>query len=206
MLPRMSRLPLRHRTPACWADQVLADPLALLNDHAHLERKAAVNAMAMITHWPDARLPDDWATSLTAVARDEADHLARVTRILLRRGGQLSNSHKNPYAGALRKLVRSGQGWQEIVDRLLISALIEARSCERFRVLADHGEDAELTGLFGALWASEQGHYKMFLQMAEQLESRTAVKTRWDQLLDDEARIIQAQTPGPRIHSGVKTE
>ena len=79
----MDPLPLRWLTPPDWAADVLADPLALLNDHAHLERKAAVNAMGLITHWPEKVLPDGWSTHLTAVSQDEAVHLAQVTRLLV---------------------------------------------------------------------------------------------------------------------------
>ena len=95
------------------------------------------------------------------------------------------------------------EGWHEIVDRLIVSALIEARSCERFGVLADHSADPELAALYQGLWASEYGHYQVFLQMAEQLDGRDTVTQRWDTMLDAEATIIQAQPPGPRIHSGL---
>lgn len=196
-------LPLRWWTPERWAAGVLDHPLELLNDHAHLERKAAVNAMALITHWPDNEVPQEWSVRLTAVARDEAEHLQRVTRILLRRGGQLSNNHRNPYASDLRRLVRLGEGWRDIVDRLMVAALIEARSCERFLLLAEGSEDVELASMFQGLWASEQGHYVSFLQMAEELHDRDQVAERWDWMLDQEARIIESQPPGPRIHSGL---
>jgi tRNA-(ms[2]io[6]A)-hydroxylase len=141
---------------------------------------------------------------MTAVARDEVEHLAVVSRLLARRGGRLTKSHSNPYASALHQLVRKGRGTEELVDRLMISSLIEARSCERFKLLGDSVEDdAELKKLYGGLWASEHGHYLSFLQLAEQILPEKDVAKRWSQMLDAEAKIIRSQPPGPRMHSGV---
>jgi tRNA-(ms[2]io[6]A)-hydroxylase len=104
----------------------------------------------------------------------------------------------------LHKLVRKGRGPEELVDRLMISSLIEARSCERFRLLGDAVEDdRELQQLYRGLWASEHGHYLSFIQLAEQILPRDVVDKRWAQMLDAEARIIRSQDPGPRMHSGV---
>ena len=107
---------------------------------------------------------------MTAVARDEVEHLAVVSRMLARRGGRLTRQHGNPYASALHKLVRRGRGVEELVDRLMISALIEARSCERFKLLAEACEDQELAKLYKGLWASEHGHYRTFIQLAEGIQ------------------------------------
>src|ERR1700759_3088584 len=96
-------LPLKYKTPAPWAKTVLEKPLELLNDHAHLEKKAATNALELLNRWPEPNPPENWVTAMTAVARDEVDHLATVTRILARRGGKLTKSHTNPYASALHK-------------------------------------------------------------------------------------------------------
>ena len=144
-------------------------------------------------------------SAMTAVARDEVEHLSVVSRLLARRGGRLTKQHSNPYAAELRTLVRQGQGPAELVDRLMISSLIEARSCERFRLLAESvGDgDRELQKLYRGLWASEHGHYLSFLQLAEQLQPEEAVAKRWDEMLDAEADIIRTQPPGPRMHSGV---
>src|SRR5215210_41194 len=132
-----AELPLRYQTPPLWAREVLSRPLELLNDHAHLEKKAAANALELLNRWPEPSPPENWVTAMTAVARDEVEHLAIVCRILARRGGRLTKQHSNPYAGALRALVRQGTGRGELVDRLMVSALIEARSCERFRLLGE---------------------------------------------------------------------
>lgn len=197
-------LPLRYDTPAAWAQQALQQPLALLNDHAWLEKKAASNALELLNRWPEPNPPENWVTAITAVARDEVEHLALVCRLLARRGGRLTRQHRNDYANALRRLVRMGKGTEELVDRLMISALIEARSCERFKLLAEHVEnDREMQKIYRGLWASEHGHYLSFIQLAEQVLDADRVARRWNQMLDAEAKIIRTQAPGPRMHSGL---
>jgi tRNA 2-(methylsulfanyl)-N6-isopentenyladenosine37 hydroxylase len=198
-----AELPLRYTTPDTWAAKVLTKPLELLNDHAHLEKKAATNALELLNRFPEPNPPENWVTAMTAVARDEVEHLAVVSRLLARRGGRLSRQHRNDYASRLRDLVRMGTGPGELVDRLMISALIEARSCERFKLLAGACEaDKELHKLYRGLWASEHGHYLSFIQLAEQIQPEKAVAKRWDEMLDAEADLIQRQPPGPRMHSG----
>lgn len=198
---KLEALPLASRTPEEWARGVLENPIALLIDHAFLEKKAATNAMDLLTQWPSDWV-DGWVETMTAIARDETAHLARVTRLLLARGGRLERIHKNPYANALRQLVRKGER-EEVLDRLLVSALIEARSCERFAVLAATATDAELAGFYRALFASELGHYKVFLKLARRFTKKADVEGRWREMLAAEARILAEQPPGPRIHSGV---
>lgn len=196
-------LPLTYQTPAQWAKGVLERPLELLNDHAHLEKKAAANALELLNRWPEPNPPENWVAAMTAVARDEVEHLALVCRILARRGGKLSRQHRNEYANQLRMLVRKGAGPDELVDRLMISALIEARSCERFALLGESTDDAELRKLYRGLWASEHGHYKTFIQFAEDVQQAKLVHRRWEEMLEEEARIIAHQEPGPRMHSGM---
>jgi tRNA-(ms[2]io[6]A)-hydroxylase len=205
-LDKAAALPLHSRTPIEWGRAVLADPIALLADHAFLEKKAANNAMELMTRWPSEWFPG-WVEAMTGVARDEAAHLAQVIRLLIRRGGRLGRGHTNPYSKALRMLVRKGEA-VEIVDRLFVSALIELRSCERFAVLAAASqlghpqEDAELSAFYRALFASEMGHCKLFLRLAYKIGPKAAAEARWEQMLAAEARILAEQEPGPRIHSG----
>jgi len=196
-------LPLLWSTPPVWADQALRAPLALLNDHAWLEKKAATNALELLNRWPEPSPPENWVAAMTAVARDEVEHLALVVRLLARRGGRLTKWHSNPYAADLRELVRSGRGKDELMDRLLVSALVEARSCERFLLLARACADGELAKVYEGLYASEAGHYRVFLDLARQLPDARAVDARWQQMLREEAKIIQHQRPGPFMHSGL---
>jgi len=195
-------LPLAYRTPDRWAEQVLHHPLALLSDHAYLEKKAASNALELMNRWPEPTCPEGWVNTLASVARDEAAHLHSVARLLSQRGGRLERLHKNPYANDLRRLVRKGAGVQELLDRLLVSALIEARSCERFEVLSRVCQDAELGQFYRSLWGSEFGHYTVFLQLARDIVQKQVVEERWVGMVEAEGRIIVSHPPGPRMHSG----
>jgi len=197
---KIDTLPLHSRTSLEWGRAVLAGPIPLLIDHAFLEKKAAINAMELMTRWPNGWL-EGWVEAMTAIARDETAHLAQVTRLLMRRGGRMDRFHKNTYANALRQLVRKGEP-SEILDRLLVSALIEVRSCERFGVLAAVSGDTELAGFYGALFASEFEHYKVFLWLARNFVDEAVVEARWQLMLAAEAQILAEQPAGPRIHSG----
>ncbi len=201
MTPLHDALPLATRTPDGWAARVLLEPLALLNDHAYLERKAAANALELLNRWPEPRCPRLWVPTLAAIARDETAHLVLVARLLQRRGGRLEKTHRNGYASDLRQQVRRGSGTQELLDRLLVSALIEARSCERFDVLGRVTEDAELAKLYQGLYLSENKHYTVFLRLAAQVRPRAEVEERWQELVKVEATILDDQPPGPRMHS-----
>jgi tRNA-(ms[2]io[6]A)-hydroxylase len=199
---RTAELPLLCHTLPEWGRAVLEHPIPLLIDHAFLEKKAANNALDMLTRWPGEDVPPGWVETMTGVARDEASHLAQVVRLLARRSGRLCRFHKSTYANALRALVRKGRV-EEIVDRLLVSALIEARSCERFGVLAEVCEDQELAAFYKALYSSELGHYKVFLKLAARVSDADGMGVRWSQLLEREADIVRAQPPGIGIHSGI---
>ena len=193
--------PLLSPTPIEWGRVVLAQPVLLLIDHAFLEKKAATNALELLTRWPNDWL-DGWVEAMTGIARDEMAHLAQVTRMLLSRGGRLDRFHKNPYANSLRQLVRKGAP-MELLDRLLVSALIELRSCERFSVLAAVADDAELAAFYRALFSSERGHYRVLLGLAGQFTKKVDLDARWHEMLVSEALIMAQQDPGPRIHSGI---
>jgi tRNA-(ms[2]io[6]A)-hydroxylase len=195
------RLDLSYHTPSAWAAWAIEDPLALLNDQAYLERKAASNALDLLNRWPEPNRPENWTSTLSSIARDEALHLNQVLRMLQDRGGKLERAHRSNYASDLRALVRKGLGPLEIVDRLLVSALIEARSCERFGLLAETHADKPLCAFYEGLWACEQGHYKTFLQLAEQVIDPSDVKTRWIEMRDQEGVIIQNQPAFRGLHS-----
>jgi tRNA 2-(methylsulfanyl)-N6-isopentenyladenosine37 hydroxylase len=198
---------LPDRTSLAWARAALADPTALLEDHAHLERKAASNALALLSRRP--RLPGEaprgrraWCRALVRIAREELQHLELVLRLLRARGGVLGASHANPYASALRRAVRAGRGVDEVVDRLLVSALIEARSCERFERLLEAGPPPDLARLYGALATAERGHHATFLGLARGLAGSGAVASRWAGWTQVERHALAAQEPGPRLFGG----
>lgn len=193
-------LPLTWWTPPGWGAAVLADELALLADHALLEREAARNALQLMRRAPSDVDALAWTVRLNGVARDEVGHLGAVAARLADRGGELPRRFSNPYARGLHALVRSGEGRDEVTDLLLVSALIECRSCERFAHLAATGHD--LAPFFGSLMASELGHHRLFLTLAGWVVGEDAAADRWQELLVAEGEIAAEQPPGPRIHSG----
>ena len=199
----MKDMPLVVQTPDAWAESALADPLQLLSDHAHLERKAALNALDLLLLWPGLKPPKRWFQVLTAIAKDEVAHLAKVCRILERRGGEILRAHRSPYAHELRALVRAGRGPLEVLDRLFVSALIEIRSCERFEILGRKAPDAELRRLYRSLWTSEHGHYTVFTKLAFDSFTKYQARERWEQLLQREGEIAARQRPGSWLHSWV---
>ncbi len=207
----LAELPLHYRTPESWAFRALENPESLLNDHAHLEKKAATNALELICRWPHGETPDYWVRALTSMAAEESDHLRRVSRFMMKHGFSLSRHHKNPYAGALHALVRRGEGRAELADRLYVAALIEARSCERFLALScgsralNDGPSLiqEMGGLYSDLLESEVGHYHAFLRLARELRPEQH-QSDWQGWLEQESRIIQEQSYYPGILSGTR--
>lgn len=199
-------LPLLLFTPAGWAEQALVDEIALLNDHAHLEKKAGQNALQLLHRWPDvlAASPpavQQWTDTLQQIAEEEIDHLRIVLGLLHDRGGLFTKSHRNQYAGDLRDIERRGADPADLIDRLLVSALIEARSCERFLLLGNRTEKADLRKLFCGLWSSEHGHYRSFIALAKLFATEQEVDQRWQEVLQLEAAILARQPAGPRMHS-----
>lgn len=195
--------PLAVSTPVGWATAVAQDVPYLLNDHAHLEKKAAQNALDLLLVWPRRDPPEGWMRVLSAIAKDETHHLAQVLRLMQKRGLIMTRAHRSGYARDLRALVRRGKGPQETLDRLLASALIEARSAERFGLLQTAPLEPELRKLYRALWASEQGHYRVFLETARGTFDHQIVESRWEDLREAEAKIIRAQEKGRGLHSWI---
>jgi tRNA-(ms[2]io[6]A)-hydroxylase len=152
-----------------WAAAAVADLDAVLADHAHCEMKAASNALSLAARHPeDARV----VLALTDLAREEIGHFQEVLAWMGRRGVALGPPPKDPYAGALR-LARIELGPARVpplVDRLLVAALIEARSCERFKLLVDalaaEERHQELRAFYARLLAAEAGHYRTFVELA----------------------------------------
>ncbi|MCB0354554.1 MAG: hypothetical protein KDD64_13555 [Bdellovibrionales bacterium] len=202
----LSTLPLRVFTPPTWAESALTDREFLLIDHAHLERKAAQNALSLLHRWPEHLAPETWVRNLSEIARDESSHLRLVLRLLNKADISFERHHRNDYAQGLREHIRFGEADRELLDRLIVSALIEARSCERFHLLAAALPDDELGKLYRGLWSSEKDHYLQFLELSQLVVGAQEVAARWDLFLNFEAQVIQRQPAGPRIHSWVGAE
>jgi tRNA-(ms[2]io[6]A)-hydroxylase len=181
-------LGLHSATDPAWAAVALSDEIALLRDHAHLERKAAGHVVTLIGQIEGV------AGDLLAVAREELEHFARVVALLGARGAELGKDPGNPY---VQRLARAAN--RSPLDRVLRMGLVEARSYERFTLLASRAK-GELHDLFDGLKASEAGHHALFTRIAYDRWPRQEVRDRWNALADAEARIVASIEWGPRIH------
>jgi tRNA-(ms[2]io[6]A)-hydroxylase len=187
---------LKVATDPAWAAAAMRDLDAILVDHAHCEMKAASNALSLATRHPgDLRL----VRALTDLAREEIDHFQRVLDSLSARGTSLGPPAVDEYAAALRRAVHEltpDPAIGRLGDRLLVGAIIEARSCERFKLLADagatRGAEPALSELWAELFAAEAGHYRTFVDLAVQAagDARDAVIARLDALAEREAEIV----------------
>lgn len=197
---------LKAPTPRAWLDAALSDMGSVLRDHAHCEHKAAVTALSFVSRYPD---DPELVHRLSALASEEADHLRRVAALCAERGLSLGHPERDAYAKALLSYTRP-DALGHRVDRLLVCALIEARSCERLKLLADHLEDPSLRAFYDELWRCEAGHYSLFRDLAErshvlreglsEADARARVKERLDELASAEAEVMLAQPIRAAIH------
>lgn len=183
---------LGYRTPPAWALAAGAAPLELLSDHAHNELRAAASAQGLILRRPRlSRLVE----RLGALAAEELEHFRRVHRLLLSLGGSLGPPEPSPYVDGLLR----GRG--QLLERLLAAALIEARSLERFELLAEHLAEP-LGPLYAQLAPSERGHAHLFVQLAEELFPEAEVGAALEDTIAREALLVAALPFAPRMHSG----
>lgn len=192
---------LRVPTPPGWGEVALSDLRATMSDHAHAEKKAALNALSLLSREPGRT---ELVRRMSRLAQEELGHLDAVLRYLRARSWTLAPDRPDRYAGALLTLRRSG-GQAALADRLLIAALIEARSWERLHLLGlalDGAEPdvAELGEFYRELAVSEAGHYRLFVELARSECPDQDVDARLAELADAEAQIITALPHEPRIH------
>lgn len=188
---------LRDVTPKAWLGVALGDFDATLLDHAHCEKKAAANALSLLQVYPDVPgLP----AQMARLAREESAHLAKVLEIAESRGLQLGKDRGDPYAKGVLALVRIGDHHHKRLDRLLVAAIIEARSHERLQLLADALEEPKLRKLYAELAKSEDGHQALFVRLAEQVEPAKVVAARLEQLIDAEGALVKRLPVRPAIH------
>jgi tRNA-(ms[2]io[6]A)-hydroxylase len=184
-------------TPERWLAQVSAHLDELLIDHAHCEKKAAGVAMNLLFAYVDRV---ELVRALSEIVQEELGHFHLVLNLLERRGIRFRKLPASAYAGRLHALA-SKQEPMRAVDRLLIAALIEARSCERFALLRDGLADAELASFFGSLFESEARHHVTYVRLAKLFAEDETVDARLDELANEEARLVEAGEPLPRVHS-----
>jgi tRNA-(ms[2]io[6]A)-hydroxylase len=143
----------------------------------------------------------EMVTALLELAREELSHFERVHEVIVKRGYTLGQERKDPYVNELRKFIRSGHSRErQLLDRLLVAAMIEARSCERFRVLSENIGDAELSAFYHELMISEANHYTLFISFARKYVPDEDVDARWQEMLDFEASIIQSYGKKETVH------
>lgn len=182
-----------------WVDIAKKNIGEILTDHAYCEQKAASSCISLIVRYYDK---EKLIELLTPVVTEEWDHFGRVLNELKKRNLPLGAQRKDEYVEKLSKLLKKGGSRdQQLVERLLMNAMIEARSCERFRLLWKEINDRELSKFYYELMVSEAGHYKNFLALAKEYDDPHQVHLRWHQLLEQEAIIVKSlQVRGDRMH------
>jgi tRNA-(ms[2]io[6]A)-hydroxylase len=191
-------LGLQLPTDPRWADLVHKDLHELLTDHAWCEMKAASNVMSMMVRYPDLT---ELVAALTRICQEEVEHFGRVHQKIVERGWVLGPERKDGYVNELLQFVRKdGSREERLVDRLLFSAMIEARSCERFKLLGEEAPDADLRAFYRELMVSEAGHYTTFIGFARTYGGRVDVDARWRSFLAYEAQVVARYGKAATIH------
>ncbi len=193
----MSQLDLAYETPPQWAAEVLEDPRSLLCDHAYCELGAASSAQGLIARYPSR---SKLVERMGALAVEEMRHFRQVHRLLVKLGGELSPVRSNPYVEGLLARGRRG-GEERLLDRLLVSALIERRSLERFELLADRAP-GEVGALYRELGPSERGHGILFRDLAVDAFGEDEVAARLAELQAVEGALVASLDFAVAIHSG----
>lgn len=192
-------LHLQLPTDPRWVDIAGMNIEDILVDHAYCEQKAASSCISLIVLFNEfERLVEE----LTPVVAEEWGHFERVLEQLKKRGFKLGKQRKDEYVIQLKAFVKKGGSRiQQLTEQLLMNALIEARSCERFKLLSKHIQDEELKAFYYELMVSEAGHYVNFLELARHYGGLEKVNARWKEWLNYEAEIIQKlQIRGDRMH------
>lgn len=191
-------LGLKLSTDPRWVNIVESNIEEILTDHAWCEQKAATNAITIITQNSDHQ---DLVTDLLEIAREEIEHFNQVHELIKQRGLKLGRERKDQYVNDLVKfLKKDGSRQQSFLDRLLFSAIIEARSCERFKVLSKNIQDKDLAKFYHDLMVSEAGHYTTFLNYARKYCGELDVEKRWQEWLAYEDSIIRNYGKRETVH------
>lgn len=189
---------LKLHTDPRWANIAEENLEEILTDHAWCEQKAATNAIGLLTMVPEHT---EMVTELLAIAQEELTHFNQVHEIIKQRGGVLGRTRKDDYVNDLVKfIVKGGNRTDLLIDKMLFAAMIEARSCERFKVLTDNIKDEELKKFYHDLMVSEANHYTTFIGFARQLDDPEKVNKRWEEWLEYEAKVIQTYGNKETIH------
>lgn len=192
-------LKLQLPTDPLWVKNVVESNIEeLLTDHAFCEQKAASNGITLIVQNPNL---SDLVQEMIMLVQEEMVHFKRVHDIILDRGFVLGRERKDNYVNELRKFIIIGGGRTvQLIDRLLFSAMIEARSCERFKVLSENINDSQLSAFYHELMISEATHYAMFIRLAKKYADGIDVDKRWTEFLAYEAQVVKNYGKSEMIH------
>lgn len=191
-------LGLQFETETNWADIAKNNLQQILTDHAFLEQKAASNAVSLIINYSEET---KLVEAMSAIAIEEMQHFKMVHDFMVKRGMVLGREQKNDYAIQLQKFFPKTKDRNEaLIQRLLVAALIEARSCERFKVFSENMEDTELSKFYKDLMISEANHYTVFLGFAREYQDREIVDEKWNALLAFEAEMMKNRGSEAKIH------
>jgi tRNA-(ms[2]io[6]A)-hydroxylase len=189
-------LGLHNSTSEEWIAAVNSNPASVLRDHAHCEKKAATMAISLLNRYPEKR---DLVEKMAALAEEEMGHFRMVVDKMYQLGIDLTPDTGDSYARQLHEHIRK-QEPHRLLDSLIVSSLIEARSCERFQLLSKSVNDTDLREFYRSLLESEARHRSVFLALARQYFDNKEVAVRLDQLEEIEARIVQNLPNEPVMH------
>ena len=191
-------LGLKLPTDPRWANSIEENLEEILIDHAYCEQKAASTAISLIVTYPEL---SDLVTSMISLAKEEMTHFSMVHKLIMERNMTLGKERVDPYVRKVLDFFPKGDHRiKRLVYRLLVAALIEARSCERFKVLSQKLSDEKLKKFYEKLMISEAGHYTLFLGLARKYGDRNDVDKLWNSLLKYEGEIIKGFADSNRVH------
>ncbi|GIV32884.1 MAG: tRNA 2-methylthio-N6-isopentenyl adenosine(37) hydroxylase MiaE [Chitinophagales bacterium] len=192
-------LGLKLPTDPRWVNLAEKSLEEILTDHAFCEQKAASTCISLIQQFPDK---EELVEKVAPLVTEEWGHFRQVLHEMKKRGFKLGRQRKDVYVNELLKLERKNCSRDErLIEKLLIAALIEARSCERFRILSLHIQEESLRTFYHQFMVSEAGHYRLFIDLAKKYGEKQYVNQRWQEYLDAEARIMRSlELRGDRVH------
>ncbi|MEL6626470.1 MAG: tRNA-(ms[2]io[6]A)-hydroxylase [Bacteroidota bacterium] len=196
----MSVLRLKMKTDPLWVKHIVEGNIEeILTDHAYCEQKAASSAISLIVQYPEH---PELVEKMSDLAQEEMGHFRMVFREIQKRGFSLGKERKDSYVNELMKYIRTkGKSREEsLADKLLFAAMIEARSCERFKVLSENIDDEGLSTFYHKLMISEARHYTMFIKLARELCPNIDVDQKWADFLEFEGDVISRYGKGETIH------
>jgi len=191
-------LGLKFDTETSWAEIAKNDLQQILTDHAFLEQKAASNAVSIIINYSEET---ELVCAMSEIAIEEMQHFKMVHDLMTARGMVLGRAQRNDYAKNLQSYFTKTKDRNEaLIQRLLVAALIEARSCERFKVFSENLEDKELSDFYKDLMISEANHYTLFLGFARKYQDKEIVNKKWNELLAHEAELMKKSGNTAKVH------